>query len=391
MVFLVLVHFLNIFCKNQDFKMTSFPTDYDAIEVLMSVYNPNSYSRTRNFLDGNVSRLSPYISRGVISTRRVYESLISRGYRLEHIEKFVQELAWRDYWQTQWNHFGGLINKDLRVDQRSYDKIGKIPKKIKDIDLSIDVINRSLSELYSSGYIHNHMRMYIAMTICNVGSYHWHTPAKWMYYHLLDGDWASNALSWQWVAGCLNGRKYFANQDNINKYCRVSQKNTFLDKSYENLMMQGKVEELENPIDAELTWNKPSLVNPKNLPHTDTLIYNFYNLDPTWRKEQKANRVLLIEPDVFNLYPVSERVMDFFFKLSKNIPDIIYFVGHFDELEKFTSGNIYYRQHPLNNYRGIEDKRESLSNVEGNFSSFFKFWKLCKKSLVNERDQRRLA
>ena len=35
-----------------------------------------------------------------------------------------------------------------------------------------------------------------------------------MYYHLLDGDWASNALSWQWVAGSNASKKYYANQAN---------------------------------------------------------------------------------------------------------------------------------------------------------------------------------
>ena len=130
---------------------------------------------------------------------------------------------------------------------------------------------------------------------------------------------------------------------------------------------------------------------PSELTHDDTLIYNYYNLDPLWRVEQKANRILLVEPEVFEQYPVSEKVMEFFLKLSHNIPDLMYFVGSFEELEKLTRRKIYYRQHPLNNYRGIEDKRESLSDVEGNFSSFFKFWKLCKKSLLNERNQRRLA
>ena len=46
-----------------------------------------------------------------------------------------------------------------------------------------------IQEFYESGYIHNHMRMYIAAVCCNVGQYHWLKPAQWMYYYLLDGDW----------------------------------------------------------------------------------------------------------------------------------------------------------------------------------------------------------
>jgi len=39
-----------------------------------------------------------------------------------------------------------------------------------------------------------------------------------MYYHLFDGDWASNAWSWQWIARVNSSKKYFANQENINNY-----------------------------------------------------------------------------------------------------------------------------------------------------------------------------
>ena len=54
--------------------------------------------------------------------------------------------------------------------------------------------------------------MYIASIICNTAKCHWKIPAKWFYYHLKDGDWGSNALSWQWVCGTNSGKKYYANQ-----------------------------------------------------------------------------------------------------------------------------------------------------------------------------------
>ena len=207
-----------------------------------------------------------------------------------------------------------------------------------------------------------------------------------MYYHLLDGDWASNALSWQWVAACLNGRKYIANQENINKYCRVDEGNSFLDKTYEDLARYDEVEELQELSTVDLKWKPIAGDNPSSLKYDDSFIYNYYNLDPKWRSGQVANRILLIEPKVFEAYPVSERVMSFFMNLSKNIDDLIIFVGDFAELKKLCRGEIYYRQHPLNNYVGVEDKRESLCSLEGNYSSFFKFWKQCKRQLLEERN-----
>jgi deoxyribodipyrimidine photo-lyase len=65
----------------------------------MDRIDPILYGKTRNFIDGAVTYLSPYVSRGVISTKFVLENILNRGYHPNGIEKFVQELAWRDYWQ----------------------------------------------------------------------------------------------------------------------------------------------------------------------------------------------------------------------------------------------------------------------------------------------------
>ena len=78
--------------------------------------------------------------------------------------------------------------------------------------------------------------MYIASLVTNIAKTAWLKPAKWMYYHLLDGDWGSNALSWQWVAGTNSNRKYYMNQDNINKYTKTNQKNTIIDTSYDSII-----------------------------------------------------------------------------------------------------------------------------------------------------------
>ena len=74
---------------------------FDEIIEKLNQINPVKYSKDRNFIDGSVSKLSPYISRGIISTKFIYKFLILKGYRLNQIEKFVQELTWRDYWHKK--------------------------------------------------------------------------------------------------------------------------------------------------------------------------------------------------------------------------------------------------------------------------------------------------
>ena len=79
--------------------MSVFETDYKVILQKIEEIDPIKYGHSRNYIDGAVTYLSPYISRGVISTKQVFESVIRKGYQLEQIESFVKELCWRDYFQ----------------------------------------------------------------------------------------------------------------------------------------------------------------------------------------------------------------------------------------------------------------------------------------------------
>ncbi|MFK7784103.1 MAG: FAD-binding domain-containing protein [Crocinitomicaceae bacterium] len=361
----------------------SFPTDISSILERVDQISPRKYARTRNFQNGAVTRLSPYISRGVISTQFVFNQFLEKGFEIKSVEKFYQELAWRDYWQRKWQALGNGINSDLSAP--FYEpKHDQIPSAILSSSTGINAMDVALDELYDTGYMHNHMRMYVAGTICPIGKSHWHLPAKWMYYHLLDADWASNALSWQWVSGTSRNRIYIANQENINKYWNDTQRNTFLDRPYAELPPQEIPSELQKTeslqLKTELSSHRGIEIN-LSLP---TLVYNNYNLDPFWKAEQEANRILLLEPEHFAQYPMSSKTIDFILDLSKNIEGIQLFVGSFSELEAALGESlIYFKEHPLNDhYRGVEEERDWMfPEVTAATGSFFSYWKKCLKSL----------
>ena len=79
--------------NNETEIQVHFPTEFDAILNRIETLNPIDYGASRNYLDGAVSYLSPYISRGVISTKFVYQALLKRGFHPSSILKFIQELA----------------------------------------------------------------------------------------------------------------------------------------------------------------------------------------------------------------------------------------------------------------------------------------------------------
>lgn len=359
-----------------------FSRDYQKAWDQLAVFDPIEYARSRNYVDGAVSKLSPYISRGVFSTKMVMQEVLKQGHTPHQSEKYFQELAWRDYWQQVWIAKGDFINEDLRREQPAFDHY-EMPASIISASTGIQAVDKAIQDFYNHGYLHNHVRMYIATMACNFGRSHWRTPAKWMYYHLIDADWASNALSWQWVAGANANKKYYANQSNINKYCRTHQKGTFLDVSYDDFEDLSLPAELFQRTTPQLVTPLPT-ASPISLDSAKpTLIYNYYNLDPNWKKDLDANRVLLLEPSTFAQYPISKSGIDFMLDLSKNIPGIVVYVGEFGTLlEQNPSVAIYYKEHPLNNnYRGIEEPRDWMFTTKGYFPSFFAFWKKCRKEL----------
>jgi deoxyribodipyrimidine photo-lyase len=361
-----------------------FPTSYAEILQRVRHIDPIKYGSTRNYLNGSVTYLSPYISRGVISTKFILSEILKRGYKPIQIEKFIQELAWRDYWQQIWIAKGDAINIDLKNQQTPVSNTS-IPKAIVEANIGIEAIDKATQAFYKTGYVHNHLRMYIASIACNIAQSHWKVPAQWMYYHLLDADWGSNALSWQWVAGVNANKKYVANQDNINKYCFSQQKNTFLDVSYEAFNGLEIPEILKDTSQLELKTPLPkhkTIVIDETLP---TCIHTFYNLDPLWKNDILANRILLLEPSHFRQYPVSQKTIDFIIKISEEcITGIQIYVGEFNDLiTNYNFGNIYYKEHPLNkHFKGHEEPRDWMFNVQGYYPSFFAFWKQCKKEII---------
>ncbi|MEM8937996.1 MAG: FAD-binding domain-containing protein [Bacteroidota bacterium] len=358
-----------------------FSTNYQDILKQIDAIDPIAYGRTRNFIDGAVTMLSPYISRGVISTKQVFDTVLAKGFRPKQIEKFIQELAWRDYWQQIWIEKEDEINQDLRREQPHVYHY-KMPKSIIDATTGIQAIDQAIEDYYETGYLHNHVRMYIASITCNVGGSHWRVPARWMYYHLLDGDWASNALSWQWVSGANAGKKYYANQQNINKYCYTHQKRTFMDVTYGEFEVMKIPEMLQETIIPDLKTPLPEKKEISIDPDKPTLIYNFYNLDPKWHEGENFNRVLLLEPSVFETYPVSQNSLNFMLKLSQNIIDLQVYIGEFDELtSEHLIQEVIYKEHPLNKYKGKEEPRDWMFDVTGYYRSFFAFWKKCQKEL----------
>jgi deoxyribodipyrimidine photo-lyase len=213
-----------------------------AAEERLAEIKPESYGVNRNHLEGDVTRLSPYISRGVISLTDVRDKAVASGCS-RNIEKFVQQLAWREYWQGVLSHNPDWIWEDAEDYKTGYSADfyqDELPKDIQNAQTGVAAIDHFLRQLLREGWIHNHARLYVAGYICHWRHVKWQAGARFFLNQLLDADPASNNLSWQWVASTFSHKPYFFNLENIQKFSGDDvdtrpETNVPIDASYDTL------------------------------------------------------------------------------------------------------------------------------------------------------------
>ena len=209
----------------------------------LKAIEPTRYARTRNFLDGAVTRLSPYVRHGILSLDEIRNCALTKTEDPHQAEKFIQELAWRDYWQRVYHRYPERIWSDVesyKTGFRVEDYAVNLPDDIANGETGVGCIDQFIAELVTTGYLHNHARMYVAAYVVHWRRISWQAGARWFLHHLVDGDPASNNLSWQWVASTFSHKPYLFNLDNVRKYAgneinTRSEDNSALDLSYEAL------------------------------------------------------------------------------------------------------------------------------------------------------------
>lgn len=187
------------------------------------------YAETRNHDLGpddrsNVSVLSPYLRHRLIGEEEVVAAVLGRhGYRAA--EKFLQEVAWRTYWKGWlelrpgvWGGYRAEVRGLLDALDRDPD-LGDRFERATGGGSGIGCLDAWAGELVEVGYLHNHARMWFASLWVFTLDLPWALGADFFFRHLLDGDPASNTLSWRWVAGLqTRGKTYLAQAENIAKY-----------------------------------------------------------------------------------------------------------------------------------------------------------------------------
>ena len=209
-----------------------FQSSLKEAQAFQESYLPNTgsyYRDNRNYsydLINNrntTSLLSPYIRYRLLSEEDIIKKTLSIN-SFTKTEKFIQEIYWRTYWKGWLEHRQDVYDNYLTERNELLKNLSNTSKYQKAIngETHLTFFNDWIKKLKEDGYLHNHVRMWFASIWIFTLDLPWQLGANFFMEKLLDGDPASNTLSWRWVAGIqTKGKHYLARKNNIIKYGNI--------------------------------------------------------------------------------------------------------------------------------------------------------------------------
>lgn len=145
------------------------------------------------------SGLSPHLHFGEIGPRQIWHALGPHG----RASTFLHQLVWREFAYHLLYHFPETPTKPLRPE------FARFPWRRNARHLSawqkgrtgIPMVDAGMRELWSTGVMHNRVRMIVASFLAKNLLQPWQDGARWFWDTLVDADLANNTMNWQWVAG----------------------------------------------------------------------------------------------------------------------------------------------------------------------------------------------
>lgn len=158
--------------------------------------------------DQNTSRLSPYLHFGLISPNTAWyaaqERSATEGWETD-CGHFLSELGWREFSYSLLYHFPKITWENLQERFNDFPWKSQESNDLKNWhkgQTGYPIVDAGMRQLWETGYMHNRVRMIVGSFLVKNMLTHWHLGEEWFWDTLVDADLASNAASWQWIAGC---------------------------------------------------------------------------------------------------------------------------------------------------------------------------------------------
>ena len=170
--------------------------------------------------DTGASQLSPWIRHGMLSLPECRDHALRRARKSIPV-KFIQELAWREYFQR----VRATVGDSALWTNIEQPKVAlgdsPLPDDIRFGNTGLACIDDNIERLRTTGYVVNQARMWLASYVIHHRRVRWQDGAAWFLQHLLDGDPASNNLSWQWVGSTFSHQPYLFSRGNVERFSNL--------------------------------------------------------------------------------------------------------------------------------------------------------------------------
>lgn len=167
----------------------------------------NGYRSDRDRPDRvGTSRLSPHLHFGEIAPWRITAELerVRTAANSADMDGYIRELGWREFGYHLLHHFPQTTTQNLNPRFEHFDWAKVDPASLAAWQrgrTGVPIVDAGLRELWTTGYMHNRVRMIVASYLTKHLRYHWLHGVRWFWDTLVDADLANNTLGWQWTAG----------------------------------------------------------------------------------------------------------------------------------------------------------------------------------------------
>lgn len=168
-----------------------------------------TYQHERDFpaLDGT-SQLSPYLACGVISVRSCWQMAVQNNRNefnsgCQGTVTWLAELLWREFYQHLLAMHPRLSRGEPYQPHTTHIGWRNAPNELQAWQqgrTGFPLIDAAMRQLASTGWMHNRLRMVVAMFLSKNLLLDWRHGERWFMQHLIDGDLAANNGGWQWSA-----------------------------------------------------------------------------------------------------------------------------------------------------------------------------------------------
>jgi deoxyribodipyrimidine photo-lyase len=156
------------------------------------------------------SRLSPHLHFGEIGPRAIWKTVhdlaADRGDARfdEAAESWLRQLAWREFGHHLLFHFPHTAEAPLRPEFARFEWSGNASmlSRWQRGLTGYPIVDAGMRELWTTGWMHNRVRMIVASFLVKDLRVAWQDGARWFWDTLVDADLANNTMGWQWTAGC---------------------------------------------------------------------------------------------------------------------------------------------------------------------------------------------